>query len=65
MLFNNKNSSMKGTRKQLRGTRTVITAGFTSIFVLLGMVLWLALASMESANKSIATLVENLSLIHI
>jgi len=50
---------MKGTRKQLRGTRTVITAGFTSIFVLLGLVLWLALASMESANRSIATLVED------
>jgi len=50
---------MTGTRKKLQGTRTVITAGFTSIFLLLGMVLWLALASMESANSSIARLVEN------
>ena len=59
MLFGKNDNSLQGTRKQLRGTRTVITAGFTSIFVLLGLVLWLALASMESANKSIATLVQD------
>lgn len=50
---------MKGTRKLLASTKILIAAGFASIFLLFGIVLWLALATMKTTNQNIATLIED------
>jgi len=49
---------VKGTRKLLASTKILIAAGFASIFLLFGIVLWLALATMKTTNQNIATLIE-------
>lgn len=44
---------------RFHGTWQLITTGFASIFLLLGMVLWISLAAVKNTNDSLATLVEN------
>lgn len=48
---------MKGTRRLLAKTQILVITGFASIFLLLGFVLWYALATLKTTNESFATLI--------
>ncbi len=50
---------MKGTRSLLAKTRILIVTGFASIFLILGIVLWYAMATLKTTNDSFATLIAN------
>ena len=49
----------KATPQRFGGAWQLIAAGFTAIFLLLGMVLWVSLGAVKQTNTSLATLVEN------
>ncbi len=48
---------MSASRTAITSTKTVITIGFASIFLVIGIVLWVALATLQSVNHSMATLI--------